>query len=123
MAFLKKRSIKKTEEEVVSPAEHTATSLHEQLPKGTGGVLLHPHFTEKTAAGAVRHTYTFVVAKQVNKIEIARAVGNHYDVTVERVHIINIPKKQRMRGRQIGFKPGIKKAIVTIADGQTIEIQ
>ncbi|ADI38849.1 50S ribosomal protein L23 [Waddlia chondrophila 2032/99] len=68
--------------------------------------------------------YVFVVDKRANKNEIAEAVEQIYkenNIKVVSVNTINLkPKKRRVRGRA-GFRPGIKKAIVTLEKGDTIE--
>ncbi len=68
--------------------------------------------------------YVFVVDKHANKQEIAEAVEEIYkedNVTVVSVNTINLkPKKRRVRGRS-GFRPGRKKAIVTLEKGDSIE--
>ena len=54
---------------------------------------------------------------------IANEVKKNYDVKVIKVNIVNIPKKARRVGRTKGFRAGYKKAIVTLAEGQTIELK
>ncbi|MBI2582673.1 50S ribosomal protein L23 [Candidatus Azambacteria bacterium] len=66
--------------------------------------------------------YVFRVAPRANKIEIARAVENLYGVTVIRVGTVRVPGKVRRRGRYAGFRPGYKKAIVTLKEGESIEL-
>lgn len=88
-----------------------------------GGVLRSPHVTEKTSAIAAQNKYVFIVLRSVNKIEIRQAVEVNYGVVVQSVNVVNMPGKELRRGRQVGFKPGFKKAVVTLAEGQTIEIQ
>jgi len=87
------------------------------------GVLLRPSVTEKTAKAGEENKYVFVVNKKSNKIDIKKEVETRYDVLVRSVNIINISGKKRHRGRQVGWKPGYKKAIVTLKEGQSIEIQ
>lgn len=68
--------------------------------------------------------YVFIVDKHANKHEIAEAVEEIYkknNIKVVAVNTINLkPKKRRVRGR-VGFRPGTKKAIVTLEKGDTIE--
>lgn len=85
-------------------------------------VILAPHLTEKTAALGSANKFVFLVEKTANKIEIKRAVESQYGVRVIGVHIVNTHGKERRRGRQVGWKPGHKKAIVKIKEGQTIEL-
>ncbi len=81
-----------------------------------------PHLTEKTSSGAARRHYTFRVDEGVNKPQVRRAVEGEFGVTVTQVRITNMPDKMRRRGKQTGWKAGLKKATVTLAEGQTIEI-
>lgn len=87
------------------------------------GVLRQPHITEKTTKAAEENKYIFSVAMLANKVKIKRAVEDRYKVKVERVNIINMPGKERRRGKISGWKPGVKKAIITLKEGQKIEIQ
>lgn len=86
-------------------------------------VLASPHVTEKATDLEKDNKYVFEVFKKANKIEVKKAVEGLYDVNVEKVAIINIPKKKRRAGRQReGWRKGYKKAIVQIRKGQKIEI-
>lgn len=86
-------------------------------------ILRAPHQTEKSALLGGRGRYVFLIAKSANKTEVKRAVESRYGVAVKKIGMINLPAKERRRGRQIGWKPGLKKAIVTVKKGQSIEIQ
>lgn len=122
MAFLKKVLSKKEEHTELSVSE-IGVNMSGNFRARTHGILLYPHVTEKTSLQASLKKYVFAVAKSANKAEVAQAVEKRFSVSVESVHVINIPSKQRRRGKQIGWKPGMKKAIVELAEGQTIEIQ
>ena len=81
-----------------------------------------PILTEKSYDYIAHRVYTFEVAKTANKIEIAKAVEELFGVTVKKVNTLNVkPKVKRVR-----YVPGKtrqwKKAMVTIAEGETIEI-
>jgi large subunit ribosomal protein L23 len=85
-------------------------------------VLRGAHITEKAAKLAESNKYVFKVALGANKTEIAKAIESSYKVTVTGVNIVNIPPKNRRRGKGIMVKPGYRKAIVSIKAGQTIEV-
>ena len=69
-----------------------------------------------------KNTYTFEVAKNANKIEIAKAVEELFNVTVTNVNTLNVkPKKKRIRV-QVGLTRTWKKAMVTLKEGDTIEL-
>lgn len=66
--------------------------------------------------------YYFKVDRRANKIEIGKAVEELFGVHVLKVRTINVPGKPKRLGRYEGRRPGWKKAIVTLAEGETIEI-
>ena len=86
-------------------------------------VIIRPVVTEASAMlQEERQTYTFIVAKDSNKIEIRNAVQQLFGVTVEDVRTANYPGKIRRVGRSIGRKPGYKKALVKLAEGDSIDV-
>ena len=85
-------------------------------------VLKKPVLTEKSLAlQTEENKYTFDVDLNANKTEVKIAVEKLFNVKVEKVNIVNVRPKKRRVGRYEGFKPSMKKAIVTLAEGQTIE--
>ena len=89
-------------------------------------VLRRPLITEKTSFQSGKlNQYSFVVADFATRKSVKDAVETLYDVKVERVNIINTPAKRgrRLRSRRLLVrKTGIKKAIVTLVEGQTLQI-
>jgi len=81
-----------------------------------------PLITEKATAESSLGKYTFLVDKKANKPEVKKAVEGIYKVKVTRVNIVNARPKSRRLGRTMGVKPGYKKAIVTLAAGQKLDI-
>ena len=84
-------------------------------------ILISSHTAEKALMDQKLNHYVFKVSPTANKIMIANEVKKNYNVKVIKVNIVNIPKKARRVGRTKGFRAGYKKAIVTLAPGQTIE--
>lgn len=84
-------------------------------------ILIRPLITENTTKLMTEGKYTFVVAKQANKIEIAKAVADIFKVKVEGVNIANVTGKTKRMGRTSGKRPDYKKAIVKLAAGESIE--
>lgn len=80
-----------------------------------------PIFTEKTERLKSDGSYTFKVSKRANKIEIKKIIEDLYKADVISVKIINIPQKSIIRAGKNGIKPGYKKAIVKLKEGQKIE--
>lgn len=68
------------------------------------------------------NTYTFVVDKRANKTEIKQAVGAIFDVKVLRVNTINRKGKLKRTGWKMGRRPDTKRAMVTLAVGNSIDI-
>ncbi len=84
--------------------------------------LVRPHITEKAAILAEKGTYVFQVAKTTNKIEIAKAIQALYGVIPVRVNIINLPSTPVIVRGKAGVKAGVRKALVTLAKGDKIEL-
>jgi large subunit ribosomal protein L23 len=85
-------------------------------------VLLGPVVSEKSYGMiAERSKYTFKVHPEAHKTEIRQAVESIFKVTVLDVNVIKVPAKPKRRGMSQGTRPGWKKAVVTVAAGETIE--
>jgi len=84
-------------------------------------VIIRPIVSEKSYAAYDENVYTFVVAPDANKIEIRQAVESIFKVTVLDVNVSKVPAKPKRRGMSVGTRPGWKKAVVTVAAGETIE--
>lgn len=86
-------------------------------------VIRRPVMTERNTELMQENRYTFEVAPTANKIQIKAAVEQAFSVTVLAVNTMNVHRKaRREKTRLRGFRSGWKKAIVTIAPGQRIEI-
>lgn len=86
-------------------------------------VIVRPVVTERSTELSDEHgQYTFIVAKAANKIEIRKAVELLFGVSVKQVRTMNYRGKERRVGRTIGKRPGYKKAIVTLAEGERIDV-
>jgi large subunit ribosomal protein L23 len=93
----------------------SAISLHD--------VLLRPVISEKSTLETERNNYTFAVARDANKFLIKSAVEAEFKVTVLSVRVVSVRPKQKRRGRRtLGMVPGWKKAVVTVAPGDKIEL-
>ena len=114
-----------------STRDHPVLEEGERLPvsginhgvRAAYNILMRPRITEKTMADSAQGRYTFVVADTANKQEVRHAVFERFGVLPIAVRILTMPEKQRRRGRQIGWKSGFKKAVITLAEGQKIEVQ
>ena len=85
-------------------------------------IIIRPVVTEKTMKLSEENKVTFEVSKNANKISVAQAINEIYGIKPEKINIVNVhPKKKRM-GRFVGKTNAVKKAIVTLPEGQTIDI-
>jgi large subunit ribosomal protein L23 len=89
-------------------------------------ILLKPIVTEKmTAQGEKFNRYGFIVAKKANKLQIRKAVEELYGVTVDSVNTMRYGGKVKTRNTKSGLLVGktvaFKKAVVTLAEGNTID--
>jgi large subunit ribosomal protein L23 len=86
-------------------------------------IIKRPHLTEKsTNDHEGRNAYHFRVPVDANKIEIRHAVESLFEVEVKAVNTLRKYGKSRRRGWVAGKKPDWKKAMVTLKEGQTIDI-
>jgi large subunit ribosomal protein L23 len=86
-------------------------------------VIVRPLVTEKSHDMLDRlGAYTFVVAKEANKIEIAQAVEKQFNVKVSDVRTMRYAGKAKRMGKHAGRKASWKKAVVTLAQGDSIEL-
>ncbi len=85
-------------------------------------IIIRPLLSEKSYADIANKKYVFVVDKRSNKTEIKLAIEKLFDVQVESVNTVNCRGKLKRMGRNEGFTPNYKKAIVQLkADSKTIE--
>jgi large subunit ribosomal protein L23 len=90
--------------------------------KSPRDVIIRPIVSEKSYAGLELNTYTFLVDKRANKTEIKEAVQTIWDVHVTSVNTLNRRGKVKRRGWTKGKRADEKRAIVTLAEGDSIEI-
>ena len=90
--------------------------------KAAQDIIIAPVITEKSMAGIADKKYTFKVAKDANKLEIADAVEKLFKVSVAKVNTVSMRGKKRRMGRYEGKTASWKKAIVTLKkNSKTIE--
>ena len=85
-------------------------------------VLLAPVVSEKSYSLISDRKYSFRVHKDAHKTQIRQAVEDLLDVHVESVNISHVRAKPKRRGMFRGTKPGWKKAIVQLREGESIDI-
>lgn len=85
-------------------------------------IIIAPVITEKSMVERQNNVYTFKVAKSATKDEIKFAVEEAFKVSVKKVNTLNTKAKRRRVGKYAGKTKTYKKAIVTLAEGSTIDL-
>lgn len=110
----KKKTDKKKETKAKPKKEETGEAYH---------VLVKPLVTEKGSWLGANNQYLFEVAPRTNKVEVTKAIKKVYGVDPIKVNIMNVRGRYVRYGRTEGATKGWKKAVVTLPQGQKIEIQ
>ena len=85
-------------------------------------IIIAPVITEKAAIQAEKNVYTFKVTASANKVEIKKAIEAAFGVKVVNVNTLNTKAKSKRVGRYTGKTNTYKKAFITLADGDKIEL-
>lgn len=81
-----------------------------------------PWISEKASGLSRFNQYVFIVDKNANKVEIKRVIENIYKVNVVKVRMVRHKGKIKRLGRTTGRKSDYKKAVISLREGQTIDI-
>jgi len=85
-------------------------------------IIIRPLITEKNTNLMSLDKYCFEVDRSANKLQIKEAIESIFSVQVVKVHTMNVRGKLRRRGMRYGYTADWKKAIVTLAEGDRIEL-
>lgn len=85
-------------------------------------IIIRPLITEKNTNLMEFNKYSFEVERFATKPQIKWAIEKIFSVTVTTVHTMNVRGKKRRRGREFGYQRNWKKAIVTLKEGDTIDL-
>ncbi|MEG0324794.1 MAG: 50S ribosomal protein L23 [Raoultibacter sp.] len=85
-------------------------------------IIIRPIISEHSYDMMAANTYTFEVSKEANKVEISQAIEAIFDVKVVKVNTLNVKAKPKRVRYQLGKTRTWKKAMVTIKEGETIEL-
>jgi large subunit ribosomal protein L23 len=85
-------------------------------------VLIKPTITEKSTILQESGKYTFEIAPRANKVEVKEAVERNFNVTVLDVNISRLRGKQKRYGPRMVKQPDVKKAVVTLKQGDRINL-
>lgn len=94
----------------------------EKMPVHYFELIKKPHISEKALTFNSENKYVFVIAQSANKSEVKKAIASLYGVVVKSVNIIKVPSKPKRFKGVPGIKSGYKKAIVTLAKGNKIDV-
>jgi large subunit ribosomal protein L23 len=90
--------------------------------KNPRDIIVKPVISEKSTGLLEDNKYTFWVSTDANKVEVKQAVENLFKVKVEKVNTMNVKGKRKRVRQFVGKTPDRKKAIVTLREGDKIEI-
>lgn len=85
-------------------------------------ILIEPWITEASTALGELNKYIFKIFSRANKKQVKDAVEKIYKVKVLSVNVVSMPRKKRQQGRKSGWRAGFKKAVVTLKDGDSIDL-
>lgn len=114
--------VKKQEDKKSATVKKDGKIGGKQLKGFSFEVIQGPHISEKASLLSEKNQYVFRVLKQANKQEIKKSVEGMYGVKITSVRVTNSHPKKRRLGQIEGWKKGYKKAIVTVQEGQKIEL-
>lgn len=93
------------------------------MKKNPRDIIIAPVVSEKSYdLIQFNNTYTFVVDKRTNKTEVRQAIEQIFDVKVVGVNTINRKGKRKRTGYKMGKRKDVKRAVVTLAEGDTIDL-
>lgn len=91
-------------------------------PRNLADLIRRPLITEKATRLLELNQYTFEVMPKASKPDIRAAIEYLFNVKVTGISTMNLPRKKKRVGKFLGYKPQYKKAIVTLAEGDTITL-
>ena len=87
-----------------------------------GTIIKYPLITDKSTRILETNQYSFIVDRYSNKLTIKTAIEYLFNVKVVKVNTCRLPRKKKRVGKYIGWKPQYKKAIVSLAEGDVINL-
>ncbi len=104
------------------PTTTKETKVEKQLSPLATRVLVRPRITEKAYAVNALDQYVFQVTAAATKTEVKRAVEEAYGVSVVAVNMVRLPGKKKNYGRSTGKRSAVKKALVRLKKGESIQL-
>jgi large subunit ribosomal protein L23 len=91
-------------------------------PRQLADIVSRPIITEKATVGLENNQYTFEVDPRADKVEIRAAIEYLFNVKVTGISTHRPPRKKKRVGQFVGYKPTVKRAVVTLAEGDSIPL-
>ena len=91
-------------------------------PRNLPDIIRKPIISEKATLNLENNQYTFEVVPKATKPEIKAAIEALFEVKVTGISTMNPPRKKKRLGRFVGYKPTYKRAVVTLAEGDSIPL-
>ena len=90
--------------------------------RSSAQIIKYPIITDKATRLLENNQYSFIVDRYSNKVTIKAAVEDLFNVKVIKINTCLLPRKKKRVGKYIGWKPQYKKAIVTLYEGDIINL-
>ena len=90
--------------------------------RSSNDIIKYPIITDKATRLLENNQYSFIVNPKSDKLTIKEAIEYLFNVKVIKVNTCKLPRKQKRIGKYVGWKPQYKKAIVTLSEGDTINL-
>jgi len=90
--------------------------------RNAANIIKYPIISDKAIQLLENNQYSFIVNPKANKIEIKQSIEYLFNVKVCKINTCHLAKKQKRVGKYIGWKPQYKKAIITLVEGNKIDI-
>jgi len=90
--------------------------------RSNANIIKYPIITDKSTRLLEKNQYTFIVDRYSNKITIKEAIEYLFNVKVTKVNTCRLPRKKKRVGKYIGWKPQYKKAIISLAESDVINL-
>ena len=93
-----------------------------EISRSNADIIKYPIITDKAIRLTETNKYSFIVDWYSNKIDIKTAIEELFNVKIIKINTCRLPRKKKRVGKYIGWKSQYKKAIVTLDEGDTINL-
>ena len=93
-----------------------------EFSRSQAQIIKYPIITDKATRLLENNKYSFVVDRYSNKLTIKASIEYLFDVKIIKINTCRLPRKKKRVGKSVGWKPHYKKAIVTLSEGDVINL-